>query len=169
VDSRQLASVGISIWRLTEIIDHQAGFRPNLDWTFWCPTMILLSCLEVDLAVIAASMPVFWPMLEASFNGIFVTKEVHITRQVYFEGKEYELEEQGRNDSMASDKTPLRENTTASFAVCDMNAIMADEESKSGSVSCYTSPDSPSSVKKKSSKSGSATSWVEVYDSHERV
>jgi len=40
---------------------------------------ILLSCLEINLAIICASMPVFWPVLEKSVSAIFVTHEVHVT------------------------------------------------------------------------------------------
>lgn len=40
----------------------------------------MLAALEVDLASIVASIPVFWPLLTESWGAIFVTQEVHVTR-----------------------------------------------------------------------------------------
>jgi hypothetical protein len=40
----------------------------------------VLASLEIDLASIVASVPVFWPMLTQNWGKIFVTQEVHVTR-----------------------------------------------------------------------------------------
>ena len=50
-----------------------------MDFTFYCPISIILACLEIDTAIVAASMPVFWPMLKSGFNVIFVTREIDVT------------------------------------------------------------------------------------------
>lgn len=42
---------------------------------------MIISCLEVDFAIICASMPIFWPTVVTNWNAIFVTKEVHVTHQ----------------------------------------------------------------------------------------
>jgi hypothetical protein len=68
-----------SVWRLYTIVDTRAATKPYIDFTWWAPMSILLSCLEINLAIICASMPVFWPVLEKSVSAIFVTHEVHVT------------------------------------------------------------------------------------------
>ncbi|TGJ78442.1 hypothetical protein E0Z10_g10320, partial [Xylaria hypoxylon] len=79
-----LLGVGInivSIWRLFIIIKSRAGTYPVVDPTFYAPQSIVFAALEVDLASIVASIPVFWPMLLShSWGNIFVTQEVHVTR-----------------------------------------------------------------------------------------
>lgn len=40
---------------------------------------MIISCLEVDFAIICASMPIFWPTVVTNWTAIFVTKEVHVT------------------------------------------------------------------------------------------
>ncbi|KAI1826877.1 hypothetical protein F4861DRAFT_19252 [Xylaria intraflava] len=66
----------ISIWRLNTIVVTQAGAK---DPTYFGPQSIVLASIEVDLASIVASIPVFWPMLTQSWGAIFVTKEVLVT------------------------------------------------------------------------------------------
>jgi hypothetical protein len=68
-----------SIWRLYSIVTTRAATTPYVDFTWWAPMSILLSCLEINLAIICASMPVFWPVIEKSVSAIFVTHEVHVT------------------------------------------------------------------------------------------
>ncbi|KAI0975001.1 hypothetical protein F4678DRAFT_421605 [Xylaria arbuscula] len=70
----------VSIWRLYTIIKTRAGTYPVPDPTFYAPQSIVLAALEVDLASIVASIPVFWPILTHSWGKIFVTQEVHVTR-----------------------------------------------------------------------------------------
>ncbi|KAI5864256.1 hypothetical protein GGS23DRAFT_490118 [Durotheca rogersii] len=73
----------LSIWRLQSIVEHKAGTHPVLDPTWYGPRSIILAALEVDLASICASIPTFWPVLArfGLLGTIFVTQEVHITRQ----------------------------------------------------------------------------------------
>jgi hypothetical protein len=56
--------------------------------------MIMLSCLEIDLAIICASMPIFWPIIEKSLASIFVSYEVDVTTERVPDdyGLAYELE-----------------------------------------------------------------------------
>jgi hypothetical protein len=56
--------------------------------------MIILSCLEIDLAIICASMPIFWPIIEKSFASILVSYEVDVTEERVDDdyGLAYELE-----------------------------------------------------------------------------
>ncbi|KAH9898802.1 hypothetical protein F4778DRAFT_771802 [Xylariomycetidae sp. FL2044] len=71
----------LSIWRLQTIVENKAGTFPVMDPTWYGPKSIILAALEVDLASICASIPIFWPVIKENFNKIFVTQEVHITHQ----------------------------------------------------------------------------------------
>ncbi|KAL5120583.1 hypothetical protein ACEQ8H_001602 [Pleosporales sp. CAS-2024a] len=88
------AVIATSIWRLIEISDTQAATHPYLDFTWFAPLAIILSCLEIDLAIICASMPIFWPVIEKSFAAIFVSYEVDVTEERVQDdfGLAYELE-----------------------------------------------------------------------------
>lgn len=58
---------------------NRAGTVPVLDMTFHTPVIILLGVLEVNLAIMAASIPIFWPLVAAlTGNKIFVVNEVEI-------------------------------------------------------------------------------------------
>jgi hypothetical protein len=56
--------------------------------------MIVLSCLEIDLAIICASMPIFWPVIERRLAAIFVSYEVDVIEERVHDdyGLAYELE-----------------------------------------------------------------------------
>lgn len=49
------------------------------DFTWWWPEVLIFSCLEVDFAIMCASMPIFWPTVMAAWTEIFVTSEVVVT------------------------------------------------------------------------------------------
>ena len=52
-----------------------------------------MSCLEIHLAIICASIPVFWPVIQKSLFGITVSYEVQIIEdRVNDFGLSYELE-----------------------------------------------------------------------------
>lgn len=52
----------------------------RFDPTWYGPTPIVLAALEVDVATICASLPVFWPVLQnIDMSQILVTKEVKVT------------------------------------------------------------------------------------------
>jgi len=66
---------------------------------------IILSCVEIDLAIICASMPIFWPIIEKRFASIFVSYEVDVTEEYVDDyGLAYELEhtKSGREGSFKS-------------------------------------------------------------------
>ncbi|KAJ0107968.1 hypothetical protein J7T55_008104 [Diaporthe amygdali] len=72
----------LSIWRLQSIVETRAATLPAFDPTWYGTTPIVLSCMEVDLAAICASLPVFWPVIQKSIGSvIIVTHEVKITRE----------------------------------------------------------------------------------------
>ena len=72
----------LSIWRLQSIVETRAATFPTFDPTWYGTTPIVLSCMEVDLAAVCASLPVFWPVIQKSIGSvIIVTHEVKITRE----------------------------------------------------------------------------------------
>lgn len=71
-----------SMWRLVTIIQHQAATYPTFDPTWYGPSSIVLAGVEINLAVICASVPVFWPVIEKQGFQIFVTKEVKVTSEI---------------------------------------------------------------------------------------
>ncbi|KAF2631046.1 hypothetical protein BU25DRAFT_333936 [Macroventuria anomochaeta] len=71
----------MAILRLWSTFKHSSDAIKSFDFTWWYPEVLIISCLEVDFAIMCASMPIFWPTVVANFNAIFVTKEVHITHQ----------------------------------------------------------------------------------------
>jgi hypothetical protein len=105
--------VAISVWRLYSICKHEAATAPYIDFTWWTPSMIVLSCLEIDLAIICASMPIFWPVIERSLASIFVSYEVKVTEehvQVEDYGLAYELEHtksQGQESTRSGSGTSM--------------------------------------------------------------
>lgn len=71
-----------SIWRLQSIVETRAATRPTFDPSWYAATPILLSTMEVDLATVCASLPVFWPVLKKTLGPyIMVTHEVKITHE----------------------------------------------------------------------------------------
>ncbi|KAF3007729.1 hypothetical protein E8E13_009793 [Curvularia kusanoi] len=65
------------------------------DFTFWWPEVALFGCLEVDFAIICASIPIFWPTMMAAWTQITVTHEVIVTSESHpytdHEAKDMEL------------------------------------------------------------------------------
>lgn len=76
----------------------------QFDFTFWLPEVLIFSCLEIDFAIISASMPIFWPSVMAAWTEIFVTQEVsviHDRRSRYIDVNELDLQ-LNRSDSHKS-------------------------------------------------------------------
>lgn len=106
--------VALSIWRLSHIIISRAATYPYLDFTWRSPLAIVLACLEVNLAIICASMPIFWPIVEQSFSSIFVKFEVQMVEERVSDdyGLAYELEHRITSDpSLKSSGTSTHELT----------------------------------------------------------
>ncbi|KAI0101073.1 hypothetical protein F4814DRAFT_104556 [Daldinia grandis] len=70
---------GLTMWRLATLVEHRATTSPTFDPTWYSPISIVLGALEVNVASICASVPIFWPSLKARIDEIFVTREVTIT------------------------------------------------------------------------------------------
>ncbi|KAF2086976.1 hypothetical protein K490DRAFT_66288 [Saccharata proteae CBS 121410] len=71
-----------SVIRLWLIVKTRAGSYPTQDETWYAAPIVIMSCLEVNLAILCASMPIFWPYLpRLSFHGIKVVREVIIRNE----------------------------------------------------------------------------------------
>lgn len=74
----------------------------NFDFTWWYPEVLILSCLEIDFAIMCASMPIFWPTVAASFGQIFVTNEVRVTHHQRLDDNSRDNFEMNRPNSLKS-------------------------------------------------------------------
>lgn len=69
----------LSILRLAATVQTRATTWPTFDPTWYGPKPIVLAALETDVAIISASLPVFWPVLCNLPLNIVVTREVNVT------------------------------------------------------------------------------------------
>ncbi|KAH7394995.1 hypothetical protein DE146DRAFT_67684 [Phaeosphaeria sp. MPI-PUGE-AT-0046c] len=93
----------MAILRLWSGLKHN-NTNTMYDFTFWLPEVLIFSCLEVDFAIISASMPIFWPSVMAAWTEIFVTQEisvVHDRRSRYIDVNELDMQ-LNRTDSHKS-------------------------------------------------------------------
>ncbi|RAR05432.1 integral membrane protein [Stemphylium lycopersici] len=80
--------------RMIALAVNRAGTVPILDMSYHVPVVYILGILEVNLAIVTASIPIFWPVIaELAGNKIFVVNEVEIhvenvARQESFESND---------------------------------------------------------------------------------
>lgn len=67
-----------SVVRFVYIIKYHATTYPTFDPTWYGAYTLILSVVEVDLATIVASLPVFWPHLRREVASILITHEIEI-------------------------------------------------------------------------------------------
>lgn len=71
--------VAISIARMIVLSGNRLGTVPKFDVTFYTPVVYLTSVLEVSIAILCASIPIFWPLVaKLSMDRILVVKEVEV-------------------------------------------------------------------------------------------
>ncbi|GKT45251.1 uncharacterized protein ColSpa_05432 [Colletotrichum spaethianum] len=134
-----IAVNGVSLVRFITILQHRSATYPTLDFPWYGPVSIVLACVEVDLAMVASSVPIFWPVLRQRFPGIFVTKEVEVTREARrLESVELDDDigtEEGRRSRVGSEAS-LRQDTrkTAVRYMDDFVANQVDPLRRSKSV-----------------------------------
>jgi hypothetical protein len=91
---------------------------PTFDPTWYGAISILLATVEVDIATICASIPVFWPVVQASMDKIFVTQEIKIEREHRFSAIEDDFELQrgtSGGEQYASDTVHSRATSQSSL------------------------------------------------------
>lgn len=92
----------MSILRLWSTFKHSQSVANSFDFTWWYPEVLIISCLEVDFAIMSASMPIFWPTVIATWSQIFVTKEVRVTHHQRLDDHSAENFEMNRPNSLKS-------------------------------------------------------------------
>lgn len=97
----------MSILRLWTAVRHAGEpLTESLDFTWWYPLTMIISSLEIDFAIITASIPIFWPVIVDSLPHIFVTKEVRVTHHQRLPdgtGPEFELSRTYTSKSIGGD------------------------------------------------------------------
>jgi hypothetical protein len=73
-------SVGaVALGRMIALSVNRAGTIPVIDMTYHTPVIYIFAVLEVNVAIIAASIPVFWPVIATlATNKIWVVNEIEI-------------------------------------------------------------------------------------------
>jgi hypothetical protein len=65
--------------RLSCLTISRAGTYPVFDPSWYAPAIFIFSSLEIETAILCASIPIFWPIFKSlSLNKIFVTHEVEV-------------------------------------------------------------------------------------------
>lgn len=72
------SSVICSVIRFILIVHTRATTSPTFDPSWYGASTCILSILEVDLATVVASLPVFWPHLRRNIDKIMITREVEV-------------------------------------------------------------------------------------------
>ncbi|KAF2848643.1 hypothetical protein T440DRAFT_491055 [Plenodomus tracheiphilus IPT5] len=69
----------VAVGRMIALSINRAGTVPVLDMTYYTPLVYIFGVLEVNIAIMAASIPIFWPIMATLAAGkIFVVNEVEI-------------------------------------------------------------------------------------------
>jgi hypothetical protein len=69
----------LSIARLVSLSIKRAGTTPVFDPSFATPTVYVFSVLEVNIAILTASIPIFWPLVTSfAANKILVVNEIEV-------------------------------------------------------------------------------------------
>ncbi|KAF2494494.1 hypothetical protein BU16DRAFT_589378 [Lophium mytilinum] len=68
-----------SIGRLASLANSRAGTFPVFDVTWYAPPIFIFSSLEVEVAILCASIPIFWPLVASlAFGKILVVNEISV-------------------------------------------------------------------------------------------
>ncbi|KAJ4301415.1 hypothetical protein N0V90_003507 [Kalmusia sp. IMI 367209] len=128
LDSRQvlalvsLFSLGsivllMSILRLWTAMRHNKFSINAVDFTWWYPLTMILASLEIDFAIICASIPIFWPVIISALPQIFVTQEVRVThhRRIqddsnmeYEMSRSYSMKSNGSQEKLTEIQVPTK-------------------------------------------------------------
>jgi hypothetical protein len=92
--------VSLSIARMVSISIKRAGTVPIFDPTFATPLVYISSVLEINMTILCASIPIFWPLVVEGWRGkgILVVNEIEIRTDSYSSAAlDVGLAEQGAN------------------------------------------------------------------------
>jgi hypothetical protein len=63
---------------------NRAGTVPILDMTYYTPVVYIFSVLEVNIAILCASIPIFWPIISS-----FATNKILVVNEIVVHVEEY--------------------------------------------------------------------------------
>ncbi|KAH7397476.1 hypothetical protein BKA66DRAFT_408770 [Pyrenochaeta sp. MPI-SDFR-AT-0127] len=70
---------GLAVGRMIALSFNRIGTIPVMDMTYYTPFIFIFGVLEINVAIIAASVPIFWPVIVTlAANKIFVLNEVDV-------------------------------------------------------------------------------------------
>lgn len=74
----------MSIGRMVSLCVNRAGTIPILDMSYHTPVIYIFSVLEVNIAILCASIPIFWPMISSfATSNILVVNEIVVRVEQY--------------------------------------------------------------------------------------
>ncbi|KAF1926009.1 uncharacterized protein M421DRAFT_7509 [Didymella exigua CBS 183.55] len=77
-------AAAVSIGRMIVLCINRAGTIPILDMTYHLPVLYIFSVLEVNIAILCASIPIFWPIISSfATNKILVVNEIVVRVEEY--------------------------------------------------------------------------------------
>ena len=66
------------------LVVNKAGSTPIVDTSYHIPTVYIFSVLEVNIAILCASIPIFWPIITSfTSNKILVVNEISVHVEEY--------------------------------------------------------------------------------------
>ena len=79
-NNRGVVMYDYTYW-LPEVSHHSSCRSCEMSFITHYVQVLIFSCLEVDFAIICASIPIFWPAVIATWSQITVTREVIVTSE----------------------------------------------------------------------------------------
>lgn len=70
------------MFRLITVCINRAGTSPTFDPSWYGSAAVVLSSIEINIATVCASLPVFWPIIKKRWIKIMVTHEFEVTTEV---------------------------------------------------------------------------------------
>ena len=128
--TRSNSVVTLSIWRVAETIYYKTGYRPTHDPTWYGPLSLLLIVLEINIASICASVPIFWPVIAPYFGAIFVTREFSVKTETVWEDKRADTSggsSVGRSDPEAHYKDPYVRDQVDPFGASQVETVVESQ------------------------------------------
>ncbi|KAL1596836.1 hypothetical protein SLS59_007577 [Nothophoma quercina] len=74
----------ISIGRMISLCINRAGTIPIVDMSYHTPVVYIFSVLEVNIAILCASIPIFWPIISS-----FATNKILVVNEIVVHVEEY--------------------------------------------------------------------------------
>ncbi|KAJ4299100.1 hypothetical protein N0V90_004344 [Kalmusia sp. IMI 367209] len=99
-------AVTLSVARVIALSIRRIGTVPVFDPSYATPTVYIFSALEVNMAILTASIPIFWPLVTSlAANKILIVNEIEIRTERIDEN--YALADQGKSfGGIGEDEVP---------------------------------------------------------------